>query len=265
MKKWIHCKNCSEKYSSELKRCPFCNTRTPLSLWKKCLITLLILILTIVTVGIVLKSVEKGHEDKKDSGRDIAPIESHVGDEKEQNDSEVENDNTESKTESTNDNITVPKPDNDKPKSQEQKQEPEPQIPQNEENGVQTADIVLPAFFDATEGLNRCKEYAPLTYTVLLSCMNKTTSDYNRQFNGDYLLEVGGNTDRIMLYRYRMRFDFADVEGAKAKCEKYLDDNTDVIKSQLALYKKTMPEIVGIMVIFEHDESNLTLTSRTFK
>ena len=47
--------------------------------------------------------------------------------------------------------------------------------------------------------------------------------------------------------------------------EKYLDDNTNFIKSQLELYKNTMPEIAGIGVIFEHDESNLDLTSRVFK
>lgn len=266
MKKWINCKNCSERYSSELKKCPFCDTRTPLCLWKKCVLILIILILVVVCGKIVFSMIEKVYkkppkEEQTHLYTESTESEDVVQDEPDANGDT--DDQNKSETEKNDSKAPATKVENDESKSQEQKSEN--QIPQDEVKGVKTEDIVLPDFFDAAEGLNHCKEYAPLSYVVLLSCMNKAVSGYNSQFDGEYLLEVGGNTDRIMIYTYRMRFDFADVNGAKAKCEKYLDNNTDFIQSQLTLYKKTMPEIKGIMVIFEHDDSNLTLTSRTFK
>ncbi len=276
MRKWINCKNCNEKFSNELARCPFCGTLTPLSVLKICATILVIVVLLIVIVGIVLGFREKDH-----TGEELKPsssTESENGDSSTQNNSKIEsskNEKGESKTESSNNELssnpstTTPEIESEKNNtstvSKPQEQKPTNRIPENL-NGIKTADIILPTFYDATEGLKHCRDwYRPLSFIHLTYGMDKMLPDYNEQFNGDYILDIGGNIDKVMIYTYRIRFDFADASSAKVKFEKHLDDNAKFFNSQLALYKEYSPDVTGIMVIFEHDESNLTLTSRTFK
>lgn len=285
MRKWVNCKNCNEKYSNELARCPFCGTLKPSSFLKICVTILVISILIIAIVGIVLRFTEKDHtggESKPSSSdviQNITPTESNNSDSSTQSNSELEsskNEITEPKTESSNNkpssnpSTTTSEVESEKNNTttinKPQEQKPTNQIPENKINGVKTADIIMPPFYDATEGLKHCRDwYRPLSFICLTSGMDEIVTDYNEQFNGDYILEVGGNIDNVMIYTYRIRFDFEDVSGAKAKFEKHLDDNTEFFNSQLALYKEYLSDVTGILVIFEHDESNLTLTSRIFK
>lgn len=276
MSKWINCKNCNEKYSNELARCPFCDTRRPLSFSKISGTILVISILIIAIVGIVFRFTAKDHTEgeskpsSSDVSLNITSNETKNSDSSTQSNSELEgsrNEITESKTEvSNNKPSSNPSATTSEVISKPQEQKPTNQIPQNEINGVKTADITLPAFYDATEGLKHCRDwYRPLSFIFLTNGMDEIVTDYNEQFNGDYILEVGGNIDKVMIYTYRIRFDFVDVSGAKAKFEKHLDDNTEFFHSQLTLYQEYSSDVAGIQVIFEHDESNLTLTSRIFK
>lgn len=285
MNKLINCKNCDEKYSNELPCCPFCGTRTPLSFLKKCVIMLATFTLIIASVGIVFRFTEKDCQEGKkqpsssDVNQNLISTESKDSDGFSESNSALENSEneiTESKIETpnnqpSNNSATTTSKDesaqNDaSTTSKPQEQKPTNQIPQNEISGVQTADITLPIFFDATEGLKTCRDlYRPLSFIILTSGMDGMASDFSEQFNGDYILEIGGNIDKVMIYTYRIRYDFADVSGAKAKFEKHLDDHTEFFNAQLALYKEYSPDVTGIQVIFEHDDSNQTLTLRTFK
>lgn len=278
MSKWINCKNCNEKYSNELPRCPFCGTRAPLSVTNKCIVMLVSSVLIIAMVGIVLGFIKKNNQDGElksaspDVSQNTSSNESNGSDSVAQSNSEFESSKTEitdSKPESSNDkpsSNTLASDLEDATTSKPQEQKLNNQIPQNTTSGVKTENIALPTFYDATEGLEHCRDWCrPLSFIFLTSEQDGIVSDYNKQFNGDYILEVGGNIDKVMIYTYRIRFDFADVSGAKAKFEKHLDDNTEFFNSQLALYKEYSPDVTGIQVIFEHDDSNQTLTSRIFK
>ena len=278
MSKWIICKNCNEKYSNDLPRCPFCGTRAPLSALNKCIVILVSSVLIIAIVEIVIGFTKKDHKDEEsksalpDVSQNSSSNESNDSDGAVQSNSELDsskNEITDSKPESSDDklsNHSATPESEDATTSKPQEQKPIKQIPQNTTSGVKTEDIALPTFYDATEGLEHCRDWCrPLSFIFLTSEMDGIVSDYNKQFNGDYILEVGGNIDKVMIYTYRIRFDFADVSGAKAKFEKYLDDNVEFFNSQLALYKEYSPDVTGIQVIFEHDDSNQTLTSRIFK
>ena len=275
MSKWINCKNCNEKYSNDLPRCPFCGTRAPLSALNKCIVILVSSVLIIAIVGIVIGFTKKDHKDEESKSAlpDVSQnSSSNDSDGAVQNNSELDsskNEITDSKPESSDDklsNHSATPESEDATTSKPQEQKPIKQIPQNTTSGVKTENIALPTFYDATEGLEHCRDWCrPLSFIFLTSEQDGIVSDYNKQFNGDYILEVGGNIDKVMIYTYRIRFDFADVSGAKAKFEKHLDDNTEFFNSQLALYKEYSPDVTGIQVIFEHDDSNQTLTSRIFR
>ena len=285
MNKLINCKNCDEEYSTELPRCPFCGTRTPLSFLKKGVIMLAMCILIMVSVGMFFRFTEKERQEgkKQPSSSDVnqnliatVPKDSDEFSQSNSTSDNPENEITESPIETSdnkpNNNTTTTIPENESDQDHEttiskpQEQKPTNQIPQNEISGVQTADIKLPIFFDATEGLKTCRDlYRPLSFIILTSGMDGMASDFSEQFNGDYILEIGGNIDKVMIYTYRIRYDFADVSSAKAKFEKHLDDHTEFFYAQLALYKEYSPDVTGIQVIFEHDDSNQTLTLRTFK
>ena len=265
--------------------CPFCGTRTSLSFPKRCAIMLATCTLIIAGVGMVFRFTEKDRQEGKkqpsssDVSQNLISTESKDNDGSPESNSALENSEneiTESKIETSNNEpsnnsaTTTSKDESEQNNtstiSKPQDQKPTNQIPQNETSGVQTADITLPIFFDATEGLKTCRElYRPLSFIILTSGMDGMASDFSEQFNGDYILEIGGNIDKVMIYTYRIRYDFADVSGAKAKFEKHLDDYTEFFYSQLALYKEYSPDVTGIQVIFEHDDSNQTLTLRTFK
>ena len=286
MSKWINCKNCNHEYSNELARCPSCGKLTPLSFPKVCGTVLVIAIIIIAIVGIVLGFTEKDYTvgGSKPTSFDINQSSSSTESKDDASSTQdsfkfeiSNNDDSQRTTESSNDkpssnpSTTTSSVENGKTSTstvtKPPEQKPTNQIPQDEVNGVKTADISLPNFYDATEGLKHCRDwYRPLSFIFLTYGMDEMVMDYNEQFNGDYILEVGGDgIEKKMTYRYRIRFDFADVSGAKAKFEKHLDDNTAFFNSQLALYKEYSPDVTGIQVIFEHDESNQTVASKSFK
>lgn len=270
MSKWIKCKNCNHEYSNELSRCPSCGERTPFTFLKICGIVAVIAVIIAAIVGMVLDFMGDGYkgdksnqtsQNSKDNNNSIeskenftsAPINSENGTSKDDNSTSItESNNDKQNTSSSTSQNSAPSTINS--------------IPQDTVNGVQTADIILPTPFDATDALKELRsQYAPLKFTFLTSDMESFAQKHNRPQENIYYLDVGGYKDKIMLYTYKIKYNFADVNGARAKFDKFIDDNTDFFNSQLELYKKYVPEITGLCILFEHDESDQTLTSKTFK
>ena len=131
---------------------------------------------------------------------------------------------------------------------------------------VETADIVLPDFFSANDGLKSCRDqYRPLSFIPLVSGMKNSAYNYNKPFAADYIFELGGDgIEKRLSYIYRVQFSLCDIKSAKEKFQKHIDDNSDFFRKQLALYKEYSSDVTGIEIIFKSDISNQTLASKIF-
>lgn len=274
--KWITCKSCNHEYSNELQRCPSCGRSAPLSLSKALGAVSIAAVAVIAVSGIILGFTEKKHTDiQSKQAVSSAAVSAHP----------TASSQSDSKQKST--NIESPIPSFSQSSSEKtsaihsasaisavssrtETSAPEQgstsQAPQSNVRAVETADIVLPDFFDAEEGLKSCRDqYRPLSFIPLVSGMKNSAYNYNKPFADDYIFELGGDgIEKRLSYVYRVQFSLCDVKSAKEKFQKHIDDNSDFFRKQLALYKEYSSDVTGIEIVFKSDISNQIFASKIF-
>lgn len=274
--KWITCKSCNQEYSNELQRCPSCGKSAPLSLSRALGAVSIAAVAVIAVSGIILGFTEKKHTDiQSKQAESSAAVSAHP----------TASSQSDSKQEST--NIESPIPSFSQSSSEKTsaipsasaisavssctetsapEQSSTSQAPQSNVRAVETADIVLPDFFSANDGLKSCRDqYRPLSFIPLVSGMKNSAYNYNKPFTADYIFELGGDgIEKRLSYIYRVQFSLCDIKSAKEKFQKHIDDNSDFFRKQLALYKEYSSDVTGIEIIFKSDISNQTLASKIF-
>ena len=275
--KWITCKSCNHEYSNELQRCPSCGKSAPLSLSRALGAVSIAAVAVIAVSGIILGFTEKKHTDiQSKQAVNSSAVSAHPTAVSSQSDSKQESPNIESSmpsyTQSSSEKTSViPSASaisavSSRTSASASGQDPMSQAPQSNVRAVETADIILPDFFDAEEGLKSCRDqYRPLSFIPLVSGMKNSAYNYNKPFADDYIFELGGDgIEKRLSYIYRVRFGLCDVKSAKEKFQKHINDNSDFFMKQLALYKEYSSDVTGIEVIFKSDISNQTLASKIF-
>lgn len=274
--KWITCKSCNHEYSNELQRCPSCGKSAPLSLSRALGAVSIAAVAVIAVSGIILGFTEKKHTDiQSKQAVSSAAVSAHP----------TTSSQSASKQESTNIEIPIPSfsqsssektsaiPSasaisavNSRTETSAPEQSSTGQAPQSNVRAVETADIVLPDFFSANDGLKSCRDqYRPLSFIPLVSGMKNSAYNYNKPFAADYIFELGGDgIEKRLSYIYRVQFSLCDIKSAKKKFQKHIDDNSDFFRKQLALYKEYSSDVTGIEIIFKSDISNQTLASKIF-
>lgn len=274
--KWITCKSCNHEYSNKLQRCPSCGKSAPLSLSRALGAVSIAAVAVIAVSGIILGFTEKKHTDiQSKQAVSSAAVSAHP----------TASSQSASKQEST--NIESPIPSFSQSSSEKTsaipsssaisavssrtetsapEQSSTSQTPQSNVRAVETADIVLPDFFSANNGLKSCRDqYRPLSFIPLVSGMKNSAYNYNKPFTADYIFELGGDgIEKRLSYIYRVQFSLCDIKSAKEKFQKHIDDNSDFFRKQLALYKEYSSDVTGIEIIFKSDISNQTLASKIF-
>ena len=274
--KWITCKSCNHEYSNELQRCPSCGKSAPLSLSRTLGAVSIAAVAVIAVSGIILGFTEKKHTDiQSKPAVSSAAVSAHPT-ASSQSDSRHESTNIESpipsfSQSSSEKTSAIPSASaisavSSRTKTSASEQSSTSQAPQSNVRAVETADIILPDFFDAEEGLKSCRDqYRPLSFIPLVSDMKNSAYNYNKPFADDYIFELGGDgIEKRLSYIYRVRFSLCDVKSAKEKFQKHINDNSDFFRKQLALYKEYSPDVTGIEIIFKSDISNQTLSSKIF-
>lgn len=274
--KWITCKSCNHEYSNELQRCPSCGKSAPLSLSKALGAVSIAAVAVIDVSGIILGFTEKKHTDiQSKQAVSSAAVSAHPT-ASSQSDSKQESTNIESpipsfSQSSSEKTSAIPSASaisavSIRTETSAPEQSSTGQAPQSNVRTVETADIILPDFFDAEEGLKSCRDqYRPLSFIPLVSGMKNSAYNYNKPFADDYIFELGGDgIEKRLSYIYRVRFGLCDVKSAKEKFQKHIDDNSDFFRKQLALYKEYSSDVTGIEIIFKSDISNQTLASKIF-
>ena len=274
--KWITCKSCNHEYSNELQRCPSCGKSAPLSLSRALGAVSIAAVAVIAVSGIILGFTEKKHTDiQSKQAVSSAAVSAHPA-ASSQSDSRHESTNIESpipsfSQSSSEKTSAIPSASaisavSSRTKTSASEQSSTSQAPQSNVRAVETADIILPDFFDAEEGLKSCRDqYRPLSFIPLVSGMKNSAYNYNKPFADDYIFELGGDgIEKRLSYIYRVRFSLCDVKSAKEKFQKHINDNSDFFRKQLALYKEYSSDVTGIEIIFKSDISNQTLASKIF-
>lgn len=274
--KWITCKSCNHEYSNELQRCPSCGKSAPLSLSRALGAVSIAAVAVIAVSGIILGFTEKKHTDiQSKQAVSSAAVSAHPT-ASSQSDSKQESTNIESpipsfSQSSSEKTSAIPSASaisavSSRTSASAPGQDPMSQAPQSNVRAVETADIVLPDFFDAEDGLKSCRDqYRPLSFIPLVSGMKNSAYNYNKPFAADYIFELGGDgIEKRLSYIYRVQFSLCDIKSAKEKFQKHIDDNSDFFRKQLALYKEYSSDVTGIEIIFKSDISNQTLASKIF-
>lgn len=274
--KWITCKNCNHEYSNELQRCPSCGKSAPLSLSRALGAVSIAAVAVIAVSGIILGFTEKKHtEPEAPQAASSSAVSAHPA-ASSQSDSRHESPNIESSilsfSQSSSEKTSViPSASaisavSSRTETSASEQSSTSQAPQSNVRAVETADIILPDFFDAEEGLKSCRDqYRPLSFIPLVSGMKNSAYNYNKPFADDYIFELGGDgIEKRLSYIYRVRFGLCDVKSAKEKFQKHIDDNSDFFRKQLALYKEYSSDVTGIEIIFKSDISNQIFASEIF-
>lgn len=274
--KWITCKSCNHEYSNELQRCPSCGRSAPLSLSKALGAVSIAAVAVIAVSGIILGFTEKKHTDiQSKQAVSSAAVSAHPT-ASSQSDSKQESPNIESpipsfSQSSSEKTSAIPSASaisavSSRTSASAPGQDPMSQAPQSNVRAVETANIVLPDFFDAEDGLKSCRDqYRPLSFIPLVSGMKNSAYNYNKPFAADYIFELGGDgIEKRLSYIYRVQFSLCDIKSAKEKFQKHIDDNSDFFRKQLALYKEYSSDVTGIEIIFKSDISNQTLSSKIF-
>ena len=274
--KWITCKSCNHEYSNELQRCPSCGRSAPLSLSKALGAVSIAAVAVIAVSGIILGFTEKKHTDIQSKQAVSSTAVSAHPTASSQSDSKQESPNIESpipsfSQSSSEKTSAIPSASaisavSSRTKTSASEQSSTSQAPQSNVRAVETADIILPDFFDAEEGLKSCRDqYRPLSFIPLVSGMKNSAYNYNKPFADDYIFELGGDgIEKRLSYIYRVQFSLCDIKSAKEKFQKHIDDNSDFFRKQLALYKEYSSDVTGIEIIFKSDISNQTLASKIF-
>ena len=273
--KWITCKSCNHEYSNELQRCPSCGKSAPLSLSRALGAVSIAAVAVIAVSGIILGFTEKKHTDiQSKQAVSSAAVSAHPASSR--SNSRQESPNIESSmpsyTQSSSEKTSaIPSASaisavSSRTETSAPEQGSTSQAPQSNVRAVETADIVLPDFFSANDGLKSCRDqYRPLSFIPLVSGMKNSAYNYNKPFAADYIFELGGDgIEKRLSYIYRVRFSLCDVKSAKEKFQKHIDDNSDFFRKQLALYKEYSSDVTGIEIIFKSDISNQTLASKIF-
>ena len=274
--KWITCKSCNHEYSNELQRCPSCGKSAPLSLSRALGAVSIAAVAVIAVSGIILGFTEKKHTDiQSKQAVSSAAVSAHPT-ASSQSDSKQESPNIESpipsfSQSSSEKTSAIPSASaisavSSRTSASAPGQDPMSQAPQSNVRAVETANIVLPDFFDAEDGLKSCRDqYRPLSFIPLVSGMKNSAYNYNKPFAADYIFELGGDgIEKRLSYIYRVQFSLCDIKSAKEKFQKHIDDNSDFFRKQLALYKEYSSDVTGIEIIFKSDISYQTLASKIF-
>lgn len=274
--KWITCKSCNHEYSNELQRCPSCGKSAPLSLSRVLGAVSIAAVAVIAVSGIILGFTEKKHTDiQSKQAVSSAAVSAHPT-ASSQSDSKQESTNIESPIPSLSQSSSektsaIPSASaisavSSRTSASAPGQDPMSQAPQSNASAIKTADIILPDFFDAEEGLKSCRDqYRPLSFIPLVSGMKNSAYNYNKPFAADYIFELGGDgIEKRLSYIYRVQFSLCDIKSAKEKFQKHIDDNSDFFRKQLALYKEYSSDVTGVEIIFKSDISNQTLASKIF-
>lgn len=273
--KWITCKSCNHEYSNELQRCPSCGKSAPLSLSRALGAVSIAAVAVIAVSGIILGFTEKKHTDiQSKQAVSSAAVSAHPASSR--SNSRQESPNIESSmpsyTQSSSEKTSaIPSASaisavSSRTETSAPEQSSTSQAPQSNVRAVETADIVLPDFFSANDGLKSCRDqYRPLSFIPLVSGMKNSAYNYNKPFAADYIFELGGDgIEKRLSYIYRVQFSLCDIKSAKEKFQKHIDDNSDFFRKQLALYKEYSSDVTGIEIIFKSDISNQTLASKIF-
>lgn len=170
--KWITCKSCNHEYSNELQRCPSCGKSAPLSLSRALGAVSIAAVAVIAVSGIILGFTEKKHTDiQSKQAVSSAAVSAHPT-ASSQSDSKQESTNIESPIPSLSQSSsekTSAIPSASAISAVSSRTETRTRAKLNESSAasnvraVETADIVLPDFFSANDGLKSCRDqYRPL-------------------------------------------------------------------------------------------------------
>lgn len=227
--KWITCKSCNHEYSNELQRCPSCGKSAPLSLSRALGAVSIAAVAVIAVSGIILGFTEKKHTDiQSKQAVNSAAVSAHPT-ASSQSDSKQESTNIESPIPSLSQSSSektsaIPSASaisavSSRTETSAPEQSSTSQTPQSNVRAVETADIVLPDFFSANDGLKSCRDqYRPLSFIPLVSGMKNSAYNYNKPFAADYIFELGGDgIEKRLSYIYRVQFSLCDIKSAKEK------------------------------------------------
>ncbi len=265
MAKWIECKKCGHEYSSDIKECPKCYNKTPVSflhLLKYLIVAILVLItLTFAIAGFFDDGVI--HDDTASSSSQ----QTHDNDKSTQ-DSSAEpfsSDNTENSSDTEFDNslyvnTTGTSEDASSVISSDVSSSVTSESANENTENITYVPFTLPMQFDAEMAIKSLDSaYFPMSFYSVNSAFQ--ASPYYQSYISSmaqehYHLRIGSRLPKCIIYKFEFRGYVEDLDAAKSMCSKYFDDNLEHFKGQFETIKKYARDVDSFQVAFEFVPQN---------
>lgn len=263
MGKWIKCKNCGHEYHNDLKECPQCYHKTPLTLKRLILPLLSLFLVAAFTFGVIWMILDDANfktaqHENSSSNESVFNSEEKIGPNNSSSNSSSENaDSTaieESSDDTSSSSVTSENRDDNK---------------QNISENVEYINFSLPEKLDTEKVIKSLdSRYFPLRWSTLDSAFN--ASDYFKNYcrtleqNNTYL-RIGGKLPCCVIYQYEIRGYVKDIDNAKQQCREYISDNMEYFKLQFETIKKYAKEVESFQVRFDFLYHNEDVVSNEIK
>lgn len=266
MAKWIECKKCGHVYSSDIKECPKCYNKTPVSflhLLKYFVVSILVLItLTFAIAGFfddgitpadtVSSSSQLTHDDNDKCTQDSSaePLSSDTVENSSA--SELDNSSYVNTTGTSEDTSSLICSDVSSSVTSES-------VNVNTEN-ITYIPFTLPMQFDAEKAIRSLDSaYFPLSFYSVNSAFQASSyyqSYISSMAQEHYYLRIGGRLPKCVIYQFEFGGYVEDLDTAKSMCSKYFDDNREYFNAQFQIIKKYAKDVDSFQVAFEFMPQN---------
>lgn len=271
MGKWITCKNCGHEYHNDLKECPQCYRKTPLTLKRFLIYGIVSLFFCSFVTGIVLlaASDEAFKNDlntdsqtvSSDTVNDNSADESSTSDEvsTELEDSKYDQQQSSDMDESSS-TISVSKPvaNSNQDVSSD-----------NSSSVIEYIEFTLPEQLDTERVIKSLSStYFPLNIISLNSAFRASQyfQSYTRELENNHMyLRMTSKLPRCVIYQYEVRGQVEDMQAAQKLCEKYFNENSEYFKAQYDIIKKYVKDTESLAVCFYFLNHNEYVTSKEIK
>ena len=272
MGRWIKCKNCGHEYHNDLKECPHCYKKTPLTLKRFAVYGVIAILISAFVIGIVLLvtsddifkddsviSSQIASSDKDDiSSSDLPNSSDKVTTEPEDDiarDEEASSYDQSSSSSSSSSSVVV----NSQSVSSDR----------TSSGDIEYVEFTLPEQLDTEKVIKSLSStYFPLSIYSLDSSFRASEyfQSYTRELEKDHLyLRMTGKLPRCVIYQYEVRGQVEDINAVKKKCEKYFSENSEYYKAQYDTIKKYVKDIESLEVRFFFLNHNEYVTSQEIK
>ena len=272
MSKWVSCRHCGHTYSNEIKECPKCFAKTPITftLFLKCSIAsaLVVAVISLAILGFF----DNGDEVPLDSSENYSKqnysstesTNSTAFSESPENETKLAESNISSGVYThTLDNSDILNYSNNIQSDVDSSSSSS--LSGSVSNVVQSDSIsfvpfTLPELFDAEKVVTSIdRAFLPMSLNSANSAFNSSPYYKNYLNNlsaNNYYLRIGGRLPDCIIFKFEFRGNVENLEMAKSNCSKFFDDNIESFYDKYEIIKKYCKDVASYQVAFEFVSHN---------